>query len=642
MVGFGRASLMRMFDFHSHKHNPSSNISFQRAFLTRTMSGHKQAPVGQSIDEATLTFVRTIMESTTQPHPSQALALNAFTTAFQQWNPQTMSDVTVTDRATLDLLFAPTSVLPRYDQAFMDTLQKHRNMIGVLVQKFNDSLSSRQLNVAELRAACAAIDSQVWDSYKLYNEQQEKSLPSKTTSSSLTASADSGIAFGDVPTTPSTVPANSGFAIEGASTPFHRATSSGSNQQQFILDSRTFSSNSPQVLPLLPSIPTILLEIDKLVEIDKLERLRETIDRYNHVCIRGKSYSLADCGEHDIKIDDSEKRSSSTMQTLLRTIQERVSDPNYLYWYMYFRLHPSKLLGEISSFSYSSMPIANFNLHAQCKPIRDAFGADMNYAGVGTALELCKDNYNAEIKVLLNCEILKISALDVANFRAVKLLHEISKPLQDAIHCCVLHQFELVTSDPSFGAFQTMVNEFYSTASHGRESCLDFLNRLHSKLCAANVNDSNNAIATSLRKVKQLQLSIDALLPLQYALHGLKLRNFFRTMDWLTVDYRLGSSTGLRKFYRDDEALRSLLRVNDATELMIVDSLMPVVQMFSYLEPHCMNSQSVHCLVSGLRTDQDMVAQWRAPMTLQTIQADVHDLNSRIYAIEELFQAIAP
>ena len=64
------------------------------------------APVVRpSIDEATLTFVRTIMESVTQPHPSQALALNAFSTAFQRWNPRSIVDIiTPTDKATLDLL----------------------------------------------------------------------------------------------------------------------------------------------------------------------------------------------------------------------------------------------------------------------------------------------------------------------------------------------------------------------------------------------------------------------------------------------------------------------------------------------------------------------------------------------------------
>ena len=62
--------------------------------------------VGPSIDEATLTFVRTIMETVPQPHLSQESAMSALTSAFVRWNPQSIFDIAPTDKATLDLLFA--------------------------------------------------------------------------------------------------------------------------------------------------------------------------------------------------------------------------------------------------------------------------------------------------------------------------------------------------------------------------------------------------------------------------------------------------------------------------------------------------------------------------------------------------------
>ena len=219
--------------------------------------------VGPSIDEATLTFVRTIMESTTQPHPSQALALNAFTAAFLKWNPQTMSDVKLTDKATLDILFAPTPVSPRYDQVFKESLQKHQSVIGVLVQKFNDSLSSGQLTLDEMRAACVTIDSQVWDKYKLFK--------------------------GTVNLKPAC---------------------------QQPSDMQRYHDQSPQLVPVpvLPSIQSIVQEIDKLIQ------LKQTIEKYNHVCIQGKSYTLDDCGYNfgNACIRDIQQFSTAWLQALLK------------------------------------------------------------------------------------------------------------------------------------------------------------------------------------------------------------------------------------------------------------------------------------------------------------------------------------
>ena len=61
---------------------------------------------GPSIDEATLAFVRAVMESVTQPHPSQESAMNAFSAAFERWYPQSINDIIPTDQATMDVLFA--------------------------------------------------------------------------------------------------------------------------------------------------------------------------------------------------------------------------------------------------------------------------------------------------------------------------------------------------------------------------------------------------------------------------------------------------------------------------------------------------------------------------------------------------------
>ena len=161
------------------------------------------------------------------------------------------------------------------------------------------------------------------------------------------------------------------------------------------------------------------------------------------------------------------------------------TDPDFLYWYAYFKHQKSILL----PCKEVALPLASqiFNIDLSCKRIKDAFGPNMTYTGVGMALRLASNanEIEAEILLLWNCRILQLTAQDVTNFRAVKLLHDISKPLQDFIQCCELHHFRVAERDPSFTALQTMVKDFFSTESQDRQLCLDFLHRLHNALCIA-------------------------------------------------------------------------------------------------------------------------------------------------------------
>ena len=95
----------------------------------------------------------------------------------------------------------------------------------------------------------------------------------------------------------------------------------------------------------------------------------------------------------------------------------------------------------------------------------------------------------------------------------------------------------------------------------------------------------------------------------------------------------------LEKFNTDYEALIDFLRRNGATEeLLIVDSLKPVVQLFSYLEKYCKNCLQVHELVARLKNDRDMQTLLQETVNLKV---KVLGLNSRVHAIEDLFQHIA-
>ena len=110
-------------------------------------------------------------------------------------------------------------------------------------------------------------------------------------------------------------------------------------------------------------------------------------------------------------------------------------------------------------------------------------------------------------------------------------------------------------------------------------------------------------------------------------------------MQWLTADAANDRNEGLEKFNSDYEALIDFLRRNGATEeLLIVDSLKPVVQLFSYLEKYCKNCLQVHELVARLKNDRDMQTLLQETVNLKV---KVLGLNSRVHAIEDLFQHIA-
>ena len=117
--------------------------------------------------------------------------------------------------------------------------------------------------------------------------------------------------------------------------------------------------------------------------------------------------------------------------------------------------------------------------------ITQAFSAKMTYCGVVNALTVLSTDalLNSELKVLLSSERLEITSLDITNFRAVKLLHDISTPIQDFITACVQYKFQIVDNDPTFNVLQAEVTKFYDTESNDRQTCLSFLDRLYTILC---------------------------------------------------------------------------------------------------------------------------------------------------------------
>ena len=164
------------------------------------------------------------------------------------------------------------------------------------------------------------------------------------------------------------------------------------------------------------------------------------------------------------------------------------------------------------------------------------------------------------------------------------------------------------------------------------------VNHVFSTLCIAE-NDCTvvGSYIAVLHRVHKLKVVLDAMVPMKYLLDGEELKNFFLEMKWLTVDAKNDGDEGLQRFNEEYDTLLNVLKSYDTKdELLIVDSLKPVVRLFSSLQRFC-NCTTVQDLISILINDNDM--QTDLPVSA-TVQNDGSDLTDRIPAIKDLFQSV--
>ena len=178
--------------------------------------------------------------------------------------------------------------------------------------------------------------------------------------------------------------------------------------------------------------------------------------------------------------------------------------------------------------------------------ITQACGANITHDRVVYALTQLNSGtiLNSELQILLSNEKLETTALDVTNFRAVKLLYDISKPIQGFIKACKQYKFQVVDSDATFSELQTEVNKFYSSKTNDRQTCLFFLDQLYDILCLNPQNEAsdnkNNDLSphiSLLHKINELTKLILILLPLSYVSYGPNLWPYFSEMGWFKKWY---------------------------------------------------------------------------------------------------------
>jgi hypothetical protein len=279
--------------------------------------------------------------------------------------------------------------------------------------------------------------------------------------------------------------------------------------------------------------------------------------------------------------------------------------------------------------------------------IQRLFSDTISYSTVATVLQTTLTNdaiIEAEIKVLMNCEKLYISASDITQFRVVKLLYDYSQPLQKFVQICAQYNFCLVNTGETFRSLQADVVNFYSFPDDRiRNDCVRFFDHLYHIFCrhdstTTNANESADATETQtvppylmvLLKIDELTKVLSWLLPLTYVSYGPKI------WQYVVVDMKWCGKDGYSKFMDTYHNVRNTLtEIQGRNENTILENVAPVVQLFSIIGKYKDNCRTIRDLLQEFQTNDCDVLQKCINET--SMERYIHEANSRIEAIRELF-----
>ena len=542
---------------------------------------------GPPIDEATVSLVKEMLvASATSPHTSLQPALNAFVTAFQQWHPKTILDIQPSDKPVLDFLFSTVVPLNNY-------LFQCRTLIHQIVATWLVTWNQWTFTTDMLQSAIDILQTDLWDTYQDFHLNHGELFRIHT--------------IGSIKET--------------------------LQQRSTRLAYANLYLNKTSQSFLLSSVDAIQCRIDDM------NRLPEQIQEYLSVDIHGKTYQLdamlSTYYATDRYVEYNKQKVNTTLQQKIELLQKLFGPkPDLIYHLTYFNLYRSILFDDATINREKRF----YNMERSLSKIKQSIGATMTYDGVVYALTKLNSDalLNSELQVLLSNEQLEITAMDVTNFRAVKLLYDISKPIQGFINTCKHYNFHVVDSDATFSTLQHEVTKFYASKSNDCQTCLSFLDQLYNIFCRILLNEDSNDLSphiSLLHKINELTKLIPILLPLSYISHGPNLWHYFREMGW----FKNGIFVAGMKFDEDYNSLTSALSGFGAIqEALIVDVLKPVARLIIALQTS-ETCPSIKRLLSNVQTDntiRDIM------LSKATIQADIHKLNSRVLSIKELFRNV--
>jgi hypothetical protein len=264
--------------------------------------------------------------------------------------------------------------------------------------------------------------------------------------------------------------------------------------------------------------------------------------------------------------------------------------------------------------------------------IAESFGPDMHYDGDVHVLKFLgtSEQIEKELSILANCSHFKISATDIAIFRTVQLLYEMSEPLLAFAFACWNCKLPNHMSSHD-AALMEQVERFYSSQSSNRNACLAFLDQLFSILCihpeATEENEHNrNGYDFMLHKRYEVAATKPLLLPVSIVARGPKLWDYCREMKWLGKE---GHRSFQRQYISRHETFAQYLAVD---ELNLLKSMEQVIEIFSEVGS-ALNCDSLYELLETLKGSH---IGW-SDINVTALMKNVEQLDGRLHAIIDLF-----
>ena len=538
---------------------------------------------GPPIDEATILLVQqAIIASATSPHLAHQQTLNTFAVALQRWNPNTILDITISAKPLLDFLFTVDTT------AVYKEIRHGRFLIHKIVHDWMQSWNRQLLTSDELQYVIEILQTDLWDTYQdIHMNHADTWFPAQ---------------------------------IYSCSKQYHHMNRNCTAIQNF----------------LLPTVEALQSRIMEVIQWEEILKAYMTVEVHRHTYQLCKALGTL---KTNFRMPDKATSVEENVKLLQQSLGP-IPKQDLFYHLTYFNIYPSILFnGYITEYNHASYQ------HEKCIPtishalstITQSFGSNMTFGGVVDALAKLNSNtiLNSEIKILLNNERLEITSLDITNFRAVKLLHDISKPIQGFIKTCVQYKFQVVGSDTTFSTLQTEVTKFYASKANDRDTCLSFLDQLYNILCSQPYNDTINNSSphvSLLHKISKLIELVPTLLLMSHVFPVPKLWQYFQEMRWFTNENR-----GALQFDQDYNSLMKAVSCYGALqEALIVESLKPVAHFFIAVQTS-ESCPSIKLILTNFRNDNTIQATIK---NTATIQLDIILLNSRLISIKDLFRNV--
>lgn len=352
-----------------------------------------------SLEKATRFYAAVFGSASGMPVEVAKIAIDAFVMAFKRWDPREISDVGLEHKACLDAIFTI-----RADESNNDCMvNKCRQRLVDVVEECLGRYDADSISRDELLSLMLSVKAHIW--------------------SGMEASVS--------------------FAFPRAAA-IEEKLDQFSSLEESIKDSLSVSVAEQKV-----TLELLLCE---------------------YSCDLGETHNIFHDYQYLFPDNGATRRVAKTIRdmdndaSLLLTLTSDVQREIYLC--AYFVVHRSVLFRDRVLRKDGKM----HDLKSLCDSVREAlcwfecaFGLESNYAGVRAAkVALGALEMNEELKILVECDDLKISTADTEMFRLILVLSDMSSSLPRFVEFCEQFGFETLTHDEKFRILKDESQAFYT------------------------------------------------------------------------------------------------------------------------------------------------------------------------------------